>query len=90
MSTSRASRVLPLLLAFLLGASILATLPAGDSLSFSRLQRLLDLTPGNLITHLRKLDEAGYVANVKSRGDSGSHTSVHLTNEGRAAFDRLP
>ncbi|HEU5471624.1 MAG TPA: transcriptional regulator [Actinophytocola sp.] len=66
----------------------LATLSAGDSLSFSRLQQLLDLTPGNLITHLRKLDEAGYVTSVKSRGNSGSHTSVHLTNEGRAAFDR--
>ena len=34
----------------------LATLPEGDDLSFSRLQDLLSLTPGNLITHLRKLE----------------------------------
>jgi hypothetical protein len=32
----------------------LATLRDGDNLSFTRLQELLGLTPGNLITHLRK------------------------------------
>lgn len=66
----------------------LAVLAEGDSLSFSRLQHLLELTPGNLITHLRKLDEAGYVTNVKSRGDGGARTSVQLTHTGRAAFER--
>jgi DNA-binding transcriptional ArsR family regulator len=35
----------------------LAALADGDSLSFSRLQQLLDLTAGNLITHLRRLLE---------------------------------
>jgi DNA-binding MarR family transcriptional regulator len=62
----------------------LATLADGDSLSFSRLQNLLSLTPGNLITHLRKLEDAGYVASVKGN----AHTSVHLTHAGRAAFER--
>ncbi len=37
----------------------LATLRDGDNLSFTRLQELLGLTPGNLITHLRKLEDAG-------------------------------
>jgi DNA-binding MarR family transcriptional regulator len=62
----------------------LATLADGDSLSFSRLQHLLDLTPGNLITHLRRLEDAGYVQTAKS----GARTSVHLTHAGRAAFER--
>lgn len=66
----------------------LAVLADGDSLSFSRLQHMLDLTPGNLITHLRKLDEANYVASNKTKGDDGTRTSVHLTHEGRAAFER--
>jgi DNA-binding transcriptional ArsR family regulator len=39
----------------------LAALPDTDALSFGRLQDILDLTPGNLITHLRKLEDAGYV-----------------------------
>ena len=35
----------------------LAALPDGDGLSFTRLQDLLELTPGNLIIALRKLEE---------------------------------
>ena len=66
----------------------LSTLREGDYLSFSRLQRLLDLTPGNLITHLRKLEDAGYVASVKPSGDGQSHTDLYLTHEGRAALER--
>ena len=66
----------------------LAALTDGDSLSFSRLQSLLDLTPGNLITHLRKLEEAGYVSSAKSRADGSARTSVQLTHAGRAALER--
>ena len=66
----------------------LAALPDGDSLSFSRLGQLLGLTPGNLITHLRKLQDAGYVTNVKSRRDGAEQTSVSLTYAGRAALER--
>lgn len=66
----------------------LATLADGDSLSFPRLQQLLDLTPGNLITHLRKLEDAGYLASAKSRADGTARTSVHLTHAGRAALEQ--
>jgi DNA-binding MarR family transcriptional regulator len=66
----------------------LSTLREGDYLSFSRLQRLLDLTPGNLITHLRKLEDAGYVASVKPSADGQSRTAVYLTHAGRAALER--
>jgi DNA-binding transcriptional ArsR family regulator len=44
----------------------LAALPPGDDLSFTRLQDVIGLTPGNLITHLRKLDDAGYVTTEKN------------------------
>lgn len=53
-----------------------------DDLTFSRLQALLDLTAGNLITHLRKLEEAGYVTTHKQ----GRSTAARLTDAGRAAF----
>jgi DNA-binding transcriptional LysR family regulator len=62
----------------------LATLPLADSLSFSRLQQLLGLTAGNLITHLRKLEEAGYVTTVKAPRKG---TAVSLTHAGRAALE---
>ena len=65
----------------------LATLNHGDTLSFTRLQDMIGLTPGNLITHLRKLEDAGYLSTEKSGNGVASRTSVALTNRGRAALD---
>lgn len=65
----------------------LAALPGGDTLAFTRLQGILDLTPGNLITHLRKLEDAGYVTSEKTGNGTASRTSVALTHQGRAALD---
>ncbi len=66
----------------------LAALPSTDRISFARLRELLDMTPGNLITHLRKLDDAGYTTSEKvPTGHSGTTTYVGLTHAGRAAFD---
>ena len=44
----------------------LAALPEGDALSFTRLQDMIGLTPGNLITHLRKLEDARYLITEKT------------------------
>jgi DNA-binding MarR family transcriptional regulator len=65
----------------------LATLRDADNLSFTRLQELLGLTPGNLITHLRKLEDAGYVTTVKSGRGVNARTSVSLSQQGRKALD---
>ena len=66
----------------------LAALPDGDTLSFTRLQDLIGLTPGNLITHLRKLEGAGYVQTDKSGSGVNALTTVSLTRDGRVALDR--
>ena len=66
----------------------LAALPDGDTLSFTRLQDLIGLTPGNLITHLRKLEDAGYIGTEKSGNGAASRTTVALTRRGRSALDR--
>jgi DNA-binding MarR family transcriptional regulator len=65
----------------------LAALREGDSLSFPRLQRMLDLTPGNLITHLRKLEDAAYLVTEKSDAGPSAGTSIALTRAGRQALD---
>ena len=65
----------------------LAALPEGVALSFTRLQDMLELTPGNLITHLRKLEDAGYLTTTKTGNGTASHTSIGLTVRGRAALD---
>ena len=64
----------------------LAALPDGDTLSFTRLQDLLGLTPGNLIIQLRKLEEAGYISSEKTRNGSAQKTTVNLTSRGREAL----
>jgi DNA-binding MarR family transcriptional regulator len=65
----------------------MAALNDGDTLSFTRLQDILELTPGNLITHLRKLEDAGYIHTDKTGAGTASQTSVSLTHRGRAALD---
>ena len=65
----------------------LAALPEGDAVSFTRLQEMIGLTPGNLITHLRKLEDAGYLGTEKTGNGPASRTSVALTHRGRAALD---
>jgi DNA-binding MarR family transcriptional regulator len=65
----------------------LAALPDGDMLSFTRLQDMIGLTPGNLIIHLRKLEDADYITSKKSSNGTVSITTVALTGHGRAALD---
>ena len=65
----------------------LAALPDGDALSFTRLQDMIGLTPGNLITHLRKLEDANYLTSNKTGSGPASKTSLALTHHGRAALD---
>jgi DNA-binding MarR family transcriptional regulator len=65
----------------------LAALPDGDALAFTRLQDMLELTPGNLITHVRKLEDAGYLTSKKTGNGTASRTSIGLTGQGRAALE---
>jgi len=69
-------------------AVTLSTLAEDEDLSFTRLQEIIGLTPGNLITHLRKLEDAGYVTMVRSGSGVTARTGVALTTAGRAALER--
>ncbi len=66
----------------------LNAVPERDAISFTRLQRLLDLTGGNLTTHLRRLEEAGYVEVARSGSGRTARTTVSLTATGRLALVR--
>lgn len=66
----------------------LAAVPAGDELHFPRLRELLDMTAGNLSTHLSKLEGAGYVQQNKTYAGRSPATYLALTPEGRVAFER--
>lgn len=58
----------------------------GDEITFPALQKLLDMTPGNLTTHLAKLESAGYVESTKTFVGRKPTTLVTITPAGRAAF----
>lgn len=68
---------------------IISALAAADSpMTFNDLKNLLDTTDGNLSVHARKLEEAKYIACVKSFDGRVPRTEYTLTLAGRAAFDR--
>ena len=66
--------------------AIMSLLAANPELSFTELRDLLRLTDGNLTTHIKKLQKAGYVAVTKSVQKSRSLTTCALTSQGREAF----
>lgn len=55
-----------------------------ESMSFSRLKQVLGETDGNLGTHLRKLEDKGYVEVEKSFRDRRPVTWYSLSGAGRA------
>jgi DNA-binding transcriptional ArsR family regulator len=65
----------------------LATLAAGDRVTRPRLQELVGMTPGNLSTHLRKLEAAGYLSVEKSFRRRTPVTWLSVTDAGRRALD---
>ena len=57
-----------------------------DRLVYGFIQKTLDVTGGNLTTHLRKLEEAGYLVIEKEFEGSKPRTWVRATPAGRSAF----
>jgi DNA-binding MarR family transcriptional regulator len=64
----------------------LVTLEQNDEVDFIYLRDLLDVTDGNLGAHLRKLEEAGYIAVNKTFIERKPRTYVSATAEGRRVF----
>jgi DNA-binding MarR family transcriptional regulator len=64
----------------------LNALGARDMLEFGRLKRMLEMTDGNLATHLAALESAGYVAITKDFVGRKPRTRVALTAKGRRAL----
>jgi DNA-binding MarR family transcriptional regulator len=65
--------------------SIMTLLATRPSWTFQDLKTELKMSDGNLITHIRVLHSAGYVAITKEILDR-SQTSYSLTARGRTAF----
>jgi DNA-binding MarR family transcriptional regulator len=66
--------------------AIMSMLAASLELSFTELRDLLGMTDGNLTTHIRALQQEGYVAIAKSYQNNRPLTTCSLTVAGRKAF----
>ncbi len=65
---------------------IMAYLSSVSPAIFGELRDKVQATDGNLSTHLRKLEEAGYVRQEKSFVGKRPQTRVFLTDAGREAW----
>ena len=65
---------------------IMAYLSTVSPAIFGELRDKVQATDGNLSTHLRKLEEAGYVTLEKTYVGRRPQTRVHLTAKGRKAW----
>ncbi len=65
---------------------IMVYLADAGTADFTELKTVLEATQGNLSVHLKKLEEAGYVAISKSFKDNKPLTQASITPEGRKAF----
>ena len=68
--------------------TLLAAQGADDRVAYGYVQKELALTGGNLTIHLRKLEEASYVAITKEFIDAKPRTWIQTTETGRNAYAR--
>ncbi len=67
--------------------AIMSMLAATPELSFTEMRNTLNMTDGNLTTHIRTLQEAGYVSVTKAFQNNRPLTTCALTAAGRKAFN---
>ena len=65
---------------------VMAYLSGSGMAEFNELKARLQASDGNLSVHLRKLEEAGYVAIEKTYAGRKPLTRVSITDAGRTAF----
>jgi DNA-binding MarR family transcriptional regulator len=67
---------------------IMSALSVNPSMSFAELKELLKTSDGNLSTHARKLEDAGYVVCKKKFAERVPKTEYSLTAKGKRVFAR--
>jgi len=66
---------------------IMSVLAVNDSLDFNALKEFLDVTDGNLATHIKKLEKENFIEVKKSFIDNKPNTKYLMTNDGKEAFE---
>jgi DNA-binding MarR family transcriptional regulator len=66
---------------------IMSVLAVNKSMDFTGLKEILAVTDGNLASHLRALEEAGYVTMEKSFINRKPNTNYTITENGLESFE---
>jgi len=67
---------------------IMSVLVTNDGYEFSSLKDVLDVTDGNLASHIKALEREKYVSVSKSFIDRKPNTKYKITERGRTAFKK--
>jgi len=65
---------------------VMSSLIVNDEVSFNDLKQMLDLTDGNLASHLTNLEENGYIKVHKGFVGRKTNTTYSITKAGEKAF----
>ena len=65
----------------------MSVLSVNSRASFNHLKEVLEVTDGNLASHLKSLENAGYVAVIKSFKNRKPNTNYEITPSGEGAFE---
>jgi len=65
---------------------IMSVLTVNDTVDFNAMKQLMELTDGNLASHLKALESVGYIQSVKQFVGRKPNTQYSITDEGREGF----
>ncbi|GAC1417498.1 MAG: transcriptional regulator [Flavisolibacter sp.] len=65
---------------------VMSILIVNEAVNFNDLKQILELTDGNLATHLQTLDEAGYIKVHKGFIGKKTNTTYSITRPGEKSF----
>ena len=67
---------------------IMSVLVTNESYDFKSLKELLDVTDGNLASHIKALEKEKYIGVMKTFVDRKPNTKYKVTEKGRVAFKK--
>ena len=65
---------------------IMSVLIVNDTVDFNTLKELLEFTDGNLASHIKALENLGYIQTIKQFISRKPNTRYKITDQGRTSF----
>ena len=65
---------------------IMSVLIVNDTVDFKTLKELMELTDGNLASHIKALENLGYIQTIKQSISRKPNTRYKITDQGRTSF----